>query len=164
VECKKLGVASVGVEAHPMTDFASSVKVDWEPDPDGLLEHAGEIAIAARAELEATGFDDDQCYDPNSLFGAWNGEERLLKTPFDESRKLLLKDSISPLPLHNVEPAHEREVVAGQLPGVSPELLVASKVLSQNCIHSALRVRDKRLTCENALQRTEHLLTLLAYR
>lgn len=100
VECKKLGVKSVGVEAHPMTQFASSVKVDWSPDPDGLLKHANEVAKAARTELESTGFDDDQYYDPNSLFGAWSGEEALLRTLPGESRKLLLKDSISPLPLH----------------------------------------------------------------
>lgn len=100
VECKKLGIESVGVEAHPMTHFASSVKVDWKPDPDGLLEHAGEVARTARTELEATGLDDDQHYDPDSLFGAWSGEEKLLRTLPAESGKLLLKDSISSLPLH----------------------------------------------------------------
>lgn len=44
VKCKKLGVESVGVKAHPMTHFASSVKVDWSPDPDGILEHAREVS------------------------------------------------------------------------------------------------------------------------
>src|SRR5216684_1223024 len=37
VECKKLGIASVGIEANPMGFFASSVKTDWTPDPDGLI-------------------------------------------------------------------------------------------------------------------------------
>src|SRR5947209_19727693 len=32
VECKKVGIPSVGVEATPMGEFASSVKVDWTPD------------------------------------------------------------------------------------------------------------------------------------
>ena len=36
VECKKIGVASVGVEAHPMSHFAFATKVDWSPDPDRL--------------------------------------------------------------------------------------------------------------------------------
>src|SRR5947209_3674359 len=40
VECKKLGIPSVGVEANPMAHFASQVKVDWRPDPDRLVEHA----------------------------------------------------------------------------------------------------------------------------
>src|SRR2546426_10997426 len=34
VECKKLGISSVGVEANPMAYFASQVKVDWSPDPN----------------------------------------------------------------------------------------------------------------------------------
>lgn len=30
VECKKLRIPSVGIEASPMAHFASSVKVDWQ--------------------------------------------------------------------------------------------------------------------------------------
>src|SRR6266487_2191457 len=30
VECKKLRVSSIGVEAHPMAHFASATKVDWD--------------------------------------------------------------------------------------------------------------------------------------
>ncbi|MGH3089341.1 MAG: DNA methyltransferase [Rubrobacteraceae bacterium] len=100
VECKKLGIHGVGVEAHPMTHFASSVKVDWSPSPDELLKHAGEVAEGARSELEALGFDDDQHYDPHSLFGGWEGEAASLRALPEESQKLLLKRSISPLPLH----------------------------------------------------------------
>jgi hypothetical protein len=40
VECKKHGIPSFGVEAHPMTCFASQVKTDWRPDPAALLAHA----------------------------------------------------------------------------------------------------------------------------
>ncbi|MEJ7840579.1 MAG: DNA methyltransferase [Rubrobacter sp.] len=98
VECKKLGIDSIGVEAHPMTHFASAVKVDWTPDPDGLLEHANEVAQTVREELERDGIDDDRLYDPHSLFGGWNGGA--LRTLPESSRKLLLKNSISPLPLH----------------------------------------------------------------
>src|ERR1044071_4618182 len=36
VECKKLGIESVGVEANPMAHFASRVKVDWSPPPKEL--------------------------------------------------------------------------------------------------------------------------------
>lgn len=98
VECKKLGIESVGIEAHPMTHFASSVKTDWTPEPENMLEHAGEVAEVARVELASDGIDDDQVYDPHSLFGAWNGDG--LRTLSEESQKLLLRNSISPLPLH----------------------------------------------------------------
>src|SRR5216110_1755397 len=40
VECKKLGIQSVGVEANPMAHFASRVKVDWSPPPKQLSAHA----------------------------------------------------------------------------------------------------------------------------
>lgn len=120
VECKKLGVESVGVEAHPMTHLASSVKVDWSPDPDRLLDRARAVAAAAREELESVGIDDDQLYDPSSLFGTWNGDG-LRELPI-ESQKMLLKGSISPLPLHktlvlldhlqrNTEDGYERHSV-----------------------------------------------------
>ena len=100
VECKKLGIESVGVEAHPMSHFASKVKVDWDVDPEGLLEHAEGVAREARLELSASGIDDDRVYDEGSLFGAWAGEENLFRTLPSEGFGLLLRGSISPLPLH----------------------------------------------------------------
>ena len=36
VECKKLGIASCGIEPNPMAVFASKTKVAWETDPAGL--------------------------------------------------------------------------------------------------------------------------------
>ncbi|PLS85667.1 MAG: DNA methyltransferase [Actinobacteria bacterium] len=108
VECKKLGVVSVGVEAHPMTPFASSVKVDWSPDPDGLVEHAREIAEAVSQELVDEGVPDDPARAPGTLFGALEGlpadevDGRALRTLTPETQKLLLTNSISPVPLHKV--------------------------------------------------------------
>ncbi len=96
VECKKLGIPSVGVEANRMAYFASQVKVDWDVDPDGIIEHANRVAAEAEAELESTGVED--YYLP--LFS--NGRKvahQLRKLP-DESHQLLLTNSISPLPLH----------------------------------------------------------------
>ncbi len=83
VTCKKMGVASVGVEGTPMGCFASAVKTDWRPDPQGLLAHAREVAAVATHEIEAT----------------TGGSLRALAP---ESAKVLLTDSISPLPLHKV--------------------------------------------------------------
>ncbi len=93
VECKKLGVPSVGVEANPMAHFASQVKVDWSPDPDSLIDHAYQVAETLKAEFDLEGI----------LEGASNSfleKQPQLRTLPDESQNLLLKNSISPLPLH----------------------------------------------------------------
>lgn len=96
VECKKLGIPSVGIEGTPMAHFASRVKVDWSPDPDGLLDHAARIAREARIELESEGIADI----PLPLFSRRREEEIRLRALPAESMKLLLTDSVSPLPLH----------------------------------------------------------------
>src|SRR6266487_7052388 len=59
VECKKLGIPSVGVEANPMAHFASATKVDWDVDPQELEKSSRRIAELATAELEANGIIDD---------------------------------------------------------------------------------------------------------
>ncbi|MDR7455874.1 MAG: DNA methyltransferase [Armatimonadota bacterium] len=94
VECKKLGIPSVGVEAHPMAHFASQVKVDWTPDPDGLVEHAAEVAEATLAQLSREGIHDD-LFRSNSAISP-----KALRTLPPETARLLLANSISPLPLH----------------------------------------------------------------
>ncbi len=93
VECKKRGVPSVGVEVNPIAHFASSVKVDWSPEPDGLVAHAEAVAARTLAALEAEGIEDA----PLFLNGP-NGQARRA-LPAERAR-LLLADSISPLPLH----------------------------------------------------------------
>ena len=96
VECKKRGIASVGVEANRMAFFACAAKVDWTPDPARLRTEAGRIATRAVAALAADGLEDgvpfmrpaDATPPPN------------LRTLPAEVDKLLLARSISPLPLH----------------------------------------------------------------
>ena len=91
VECKKQGVPSVGIDAHPMTPFASSVKTEWSSDPAALLEHARRIAMETEAALAADGIDD----------GVTGGatEQTAYRSLFTESAKLRLKQSVSPRPL-----------------------------------------------------------------
>lgn len=98
VECKKLGITSVGIERNPMAAFASRVKVDWRVDPDGLIEHATKIAKIARTRLKLGGIEDDP---PTSLSKCRAKLRRaeLCELPVD-AKRLLLRDSISPLPLH----------------------------------------------------------------
>lgn len=97
VEAKKRGISSVGIEANPVAHFASEVKLDWTPDPDGLIAHATRVANASRSMLDAQGIS----YTPQIR------QARLLETPDDryrtltsEQKALILTDSISPLPLH----------------------------------------------------------------
>lgn len=97
VECKKLGIASVGVEANPITCFASQVKVDWHVDPDGLLSHANEVARLSRERLQVEGISE---FEGLPLFETGQTATAGLLTLPRDARDLLLKGSISPLPLH----------------------------------------------------------------
>jgi hypothetical protein len=80
VEGKKLGIPSIGIEANPMAWFAGSVKLDWTPDPTELLQSAHQISDAA-----------------GTIIGK---KVKTLRTLSEESQKIILTDSISPLPLH----------------------------------------------------------------
>lgn len=80
VECKKLGIGSVGIEAIPVAHFAAQVKINWSPDPKQLRSHSRVIADLAEKKIK-------------------NGSRNLMTLDGDQM-KILLKDSISPLPLH----------------------------------------------------------------
>jgi hypothetical protein len=92
VECKKNAIPAIGIEALPMPNFASMVKTDWEIEPGDLHQHANRIAEKAVASLLENGIHDD----PAKNSCDHNG---LRVLPLD-SQKLLLKNSISPVPLH----------------------------------------------------------------
>lgn len=95
VECKKLGIPCIGVEANPMAHFASQVKLDWSPDPEGLVAHANRAARKAKALLRSDGIEDDLLHGLRP--------QQALKSPRTlpvERLRLLLTDSISPIPLH----------------------------------------------------------------
>ena len=113
VECKKLGIASVGIEAHPVTHFASSTKVGWSIDPDQLKAHAKRIAIAADLAIKTGRQPDHENIGPEGL-------------------KLLLKDSISPRPLRKALLLLEGINAQQQNPYRPHELLAFAKVLVSN--------------------------------
>jgi DNA modification methylase len=97
VECKKSGVPSVGIESNPMATFATEVKVAWSISSDRLRKYIETIAASVRKTLKQQGIDD---WSGLPLFTA-GGEVPcpVLDLPAPQS-KLLLKNSISPLPLH----------------------------------------------------------------
>lgn len=80
VECRKRGVSAIGLEAMPMARFASRVKTDWTPPPEGLLRHAERVAVRAKRLREQR-------------------DGRGLRELPEAARRLLIRDSISPRPL-----------------------------------------------------------------
>ena len=97
VECKKLGIQSHGIEPNPMAAFASRTKVDWEVNPDDLTKHATLIARCVEEKFARDGIKDE---DGLPLFAPSLSVPAPLRSLPPDSLKLLLKNSISPLPLH----------------------------------------------------------------
>ncbi len=95
VEAKKNMIGAIGLEANPFPHFAASVKTDWAIDANALRSRSYEIANKARELLQSQGIDDNQRYDGDI-------DALPLKTLSPDAAKLLIKDSISPLPLHKV--------------------------------------------------------------
>ena len=90
VEAKKLGIASVGIEALPMSAFAAATKLDWSPKGGALRRDVDQIAERALKRLKRQG----GCDEPGGPI-----PQPLLTLP-PEQERLLLQNSISPLPLH----------------------------------------------------------------
>ena len=97
VECKKLGIPSVGIERNPMAGFASRTKLDWSVDPDVLVSHAKEVAGLTQGRLQGQGIED---FGPEPLFRSDYPPIADLRTLPADRLSLLVKNSISPLPLH----------------------------------------------------------------
>ena len=93
VESKLRGIQAIGVEANIFAHFASSVKVDWEIDPDSLKKGAHDIGDSTLKSLKAEGIDDNR-----PLKGC--PKDISLRTLDSNATKLLLTNSISPLLLH----------------------------------------------------------------
>ena len=91
VEAKLNRLQAVGIEANPFPHFASTVKTDWRIDPIELVSKAEQIAETTHKALREQGIDDDRTH---------NGDSLGLRTLSPEAAKALIKDSISPVPLH----------------------------------------------------------------
>lgn len=82
VECRLNGIPSVGLEANRFAAFAGQTKTDWDIDPRQLNDVAEEIGRRAISRLRKQK----------------ESDELLELAP--EQQKIILKNSISPLPLH----------------------------------------------------------------
>lgn len=91
VECKKLGIPSIGLEVNPVVHFAASTKLSWNVDPEALEQHARRIA--QRVDRRLAGMN-------SSVTDDVSVEHLLHLAPDQEA--LLISGSISPVPLHKV--------------------------------------------------------------
>ncbi len=90
-EAKLNHINSIGIEANPFPHFASSVKVDWDTNPNELQEMAEKVTEAAYKTFTEQGIDDKW------LTPSPDTELRHLNS---HANRILIKNSISPLPLH----------------------------------------------------------------
>lgn len=93
VESKLLEIKSIGLEANSFAHFAASVKLDWDIDADQLLAKSRDVAYTALELLKLQGFDD--------VHVSGDKPKKLkLRTLDADTEKLILTNSISPIPLH----------------------------------------------------------------
>jgi DNA modification methylase len=127
IECMRLGIRSIGIEANPVVSFASRVKTDWSPDPAGLLAHARRVADHAYDRLRRDGIEDV----PLALHKSEPVAD--LRTLPPEQAKLLLANSISPLPLHKSLVLLESLEVLHDARYYAHERLALANVVVQSC-------------------------------
>jgi hypothetical protein len=99
VEAKLNQIESLGLEANPIAHFASSTKVQWDIDPNRLLSDAKDIAAETLKILDQQGINDNEATDSKNVTD--------LRTLGRDREKLILKNSISPLPMHKTLVLHE---------------------------------------------------------
>lgn len=94
VECMLHNVPSIGIEANPFAHFASSVKTNWNVNAKMLIQRAEDIKEQALETIAFQGISDNnnEAFIDYSLLHKLNGDQE----------KIILKDSISPLPLHKL--------------------------------------------------------------
>ena len=91
VEAKLNQIRAIGLEANPFPHFASIVKTDWNIAPDELRSFAIKVSESAYTELANQGIDDKTLTCDSKVE---------LRTLDKLATKSLIKNSISPLPLH----------------------------------------------------------------
>ncbi len=93
VESKLNHIQAIGIEANPFAHFAGQVKLDWKISPKDFQRFAETIAEKAQSVLTQQGIDDSHPY-------AGELSRLTLRKLTNDAEKLLIQDSVSPLPLH----------------------------------------------------------------
>ena len=91
LEAKLNRIQSIGLEANLFPHFASTAKTTWDVNPDQLLDVVTRIAECTYQKLEAEGIDDRGLHSKTIVN---------LRTLSPDALRAMIKDSISPLPLH----------------------------------------------------------------
>jgi DNA modification methylase len=91
VEAKLNRIRAIGLETNPFPHFASTVKTDWNIAPDELRAFAEQVLESTYAELVNHGVDDRLLTSKPTVE---------LRTLNEQAMRALIKNSISPLPLH----------------------------------------------------------------
>ncbi|MDM8554997.1 DNA methyltransferase [Desulfococcaceae bacterium HSG7] len=110
LEGKLCGIHGVGIESNDVAYFASKVKTTWNLNADELIKHAEKIAQAVSKGKD------------------YFNKEDLRKLP-EDSFKLLIKNSISPIPLHKTLCLLERINLNKQESFYNHELLALAHAL-----------------------------------
>jgi len=92
IEAKLNGFDSIGIEANPIIKHITQTKLKWNSNVNRLLDVALDISNEVKRNLIEQGIDDTR-------LGTHLPNIKLLDLP-EESKKILLTNSISPLPLH----------------------------------------------------------------
>jgi DNA modification methylase len=99
VECKKLNIDSLGLEANPVAFFASRVKANWDITAIEAREASHAIIANASRSLERFGLPEDF----SLLYQSPNGKPLNVEPKLTEDQiSVLPKGFISPLPLRRV--------------------------------------------------------------
>lgn len=93
VEGKLSGIQTIGIEANPFAQFVSTVKTSWEIDPKLFAEQSQHIADCAKKMLRKQGIEDNHPFKGMA-------RDLPLKSLDAKEKKLLITNSISPVPLH----------------------------------------------------------------
>lgn len=94
IESKLNGFNSIGLEANPIIKHITQTKLKWNGNTEKLIDSALDISNEVNQIFKSQGIDDKNLQNRNL-------KVNLLDLP-SEGKKILLTNSISPLPLHKV--------------------------------------------------------------
>ena len=129
VECKKLGIDSIGIEANPSSSFASRVKTTWDLDPDQVRSLASQVMSRTAADLQLLTFS------TQPLFRPYHDAERLKRQLLETSPAgryfvqsgMLKRRWISEIPFYKVLAA-KRAITSLDAPQEYQDLLLLALV------------------------------------